>query len=137
MPNPGKQAGEHEHHEPGVSEEAAVAKKLTEAAQHPGQLQRRTAPRQRLRQQQPDRKDDQQSGRRQRDEVCAPAKQGLQHTANHRCEDGRERHHHAHQRQFAAGARPGIKIAHNRPRQHDPRAGPDRLQCAGQHQHLD
>ena len=53
---------------------------------------------------------------------------GLQHAADHRRDDRRQRHDRAHQRQFAAGARAGVKIAHDRARQHDRAGAADRLQ---------
>ena len=73
----------------------------------------------------------------QREKHRAPTEAGLQHAAEQRRQHRRQRHHRADQRQFAAGARAGIKIAHDGARQHDAAGAAERLQRARRDQHLD
>ena len=67
----------------------------------------------------------------------APAERGLQHAADHRRADRRERHDGAHQRELAPRARAGIKVAHDRAREHDRARRAERLEGARRQQRLD
>ena len=96
----------------------------------------RRAPRQRLRQPAPHQRGGDHADAEGHDEVGAPAERGLQHAADERRDDRRERHDGAHQRQLAAGARAGIEVAHDRAHHHDRARAAQRLERARRDQRL-